>query len=396
MESLEKINERLLASTSTEFKRYIYDDIELSNRLILIMGCRGVGKTTMLLQLIKENISAHKSIYISLDNLYFSTHSLLETLDSFYTKGYRTFALDEIHKYPNWSMELKNAYDSYPDIWLWVTSSSALDIHRGAYDLSRRVAEYTLRGLSFREYLHYEGIANIPVITFKNLIENHVALAENYSYEYPILKHFKAYLSKGYYPFYKESGKKYYDRVRAIVNQVIEVDLPAIFNIDYLSVRQIKKLLSVIAEVAPFSPNVAKLSKSLEIPRARIVAFLDHLEKAGLLHTLRTIGKSDSVMTKPDKVFLENTNLMEALAMIESDVGSSRESFFISALVVRHSLSTPAAGDFMVDSRYVFEVGGKNKDFSQIRNMPNAYLAKDDIAVGRPGVVPLWLFGLLY
>jgi uncharacterized protein len=396
MESLEIINERLLANTSMEFKRYLYDEIELSNRLILIMGCRGVGKTTMLLQLIKENISAHKSIYISLDNLHFSTHTLLDTLNDFYNKGYRTFALDEIHKYPNWSMELKNAYDSFPDIRLWVTSSSALDIHRGAYDLSRRVAEYTLRGLSFREYLHYEGIASLPVLSFKDLMENHVALAENYSNIYPILKHFKAYLNKGYYPFYKESGKKYHDRVRAIVNQVIEVDLPAIFNIDYYSVRQIKKLLSVIAELSPFSPNVAKLSKSLEIPRARIVAFLDYLEKAGLLHTLRTIGKSDSVMTKPDKVFLENTNLMEALAMIESDIGTSRESFFMSALIVGHSLSTPAAGDFMVDSRYVFEVGGKNKDFNQIRNMPNAYLAKDDIAVGRPGVVPLWLFGLLY
>jgi uncharacterized protein len=396
MESLEIINERLLANTSLEFRRYLYDEIELSNRLILIMGCRGVGKTTMLLQLIKENLSAHKSIYISLDNLHFSTHTLLETLNDFYNRGYRTFALDEIHKYPNWSMELKNAYDSFPDIRLWVTSSSALDIHRGAYDLSRRVAEYTLRGLSFREYLHYEGIANLPVLSFKDLMENHVALAENYSNLYPILKHFKAYLNKGYYPFYKESGKKYHDRVRAIVNQVIEVDLPAIFNIDYYSVRQIKKLLSVISELSPFSPNVAKLSTSLEIPRARIVAFIDYLEKAGLLHTLRTIGKSDSVMTKPDKVFLENTNLMEALAMVESDVGTSRESFFMSALVVRHSLSTPAAGDFMVDSRYVFEIGGKNKDFHQIRNMPNAHLAKDDIAVGRPGVVPLWIFGLLY
>jgi uncharacterized protein len=177
---------------------------------------------------------------------------------------------------------------------------------------------------------------------------------------------------------------------------MIEIDLPAIFHIDYLSVRQIKKLLSVIAEVAPFSPNVAKLSAQLEIPRARIVTFLDYLEKAGLLHNLRTNGKTDAILTKPDKVLFENTNLIEALAMDESNKGSSRESFFMSALIVKHSLSTPAAGDFMVDSRYVIEVGGKNKSFHQIKNMPNASLAKDDIAVGRSGVIPMWLFGLLY
>ncbi|MFT5885629.1 MAG: putative AAA+ superfamily ATPase [Arcticibacterium sp.] len=393
MHVLEKIHERLLAHTDIAFKRYLYDEIDFEDRMIAVTGCRGVGKTTLLLQYLKEKGTG---IYFSLDHLYFATNTMLGIIENFYEKGYRTFALDEVHKYENWSRELKNIYDSYPDVKLLITSSSALDIMKGSADLSRRLDTYTLKGLSFREYLAFENIVSLPAISLEYLISNHITIAEEWVLKHPISKLFKAYLKKGYYPFYKETGKKYPERVRSIINQVIEVDLPPIFNIDYSSVRQIKKLLGVISEIAPFSPNIAKLASQLEIPRSRVLLFLDYLDKAGILNTLKAAQKSESALTKPDKVFLNNTNIAEALSINESNIGTGRESFFMNVVSTRYQVSTPAKGDFMVDNTYVFEIGGKNKTTHQIYGVPNAYLAKDDIAVGSAHVIPLWLFGFLY
>jgi uncharacterized protein len=393
MHVLEKTHERLLAHTDISFKRYLYDDIDFDDRMIVVSGCRGVGKTTLLLQYLKEN---GKGIYFSLDNLYFATNSLLNTIDELYEKGYRLFGIDEVHKYENWSTELKNVYDSYPDVKLLITSSSALDIMKGSADLSRRLDTYTLKGLSFREYLAFENVVNLPAMSLEHIMENHVVIAEELVSKYPISRLFKAYLKKGYYPFYKETGKKYPERIRSIINQVIEVDLPPIFNIDYSSVRQIKKLLGVIAEIAPFSPNIAKLATQLEMPRSRVLLFLDYLDRADIINSLKAAQKSDSALTKPDKVFLDNTNIIEALAIDEGNIGNGRESFFMNAVSAKYPVTTPAKGDFMVDNSYVFEIGGKSKTSHQIHGVPNAYLAKDNIEVGSASVIPLWLFGLLY
>lgn len=394
METLKDNFERIIKSVSLSFKRYLFYDIDFNARLIIISGCRGVGKTTLLLQYLKEQ---DEGIYLSLDNLYFETTTVLNTVNDLYAEGYRLIALDEVHKYPRWSRELKNIYDSYPDLKLLVTSSSALDIMSGEADLSRRADLYELVGLSFREYLAFEHGMAFPALDLDTLLKEHTAIVnELLSQEFPVLKYFNSYLIEGYYPFYKEAGRMYHSRILALVNQVIETDLPPIFNMDYSSVRQIKKLLSVIAQLVPFTPNISTLARDLEINRNRILQFIDYLDRAGILNTLKSAQKSDSVMAKPDKIFLENPNLIVALALGQGNKGSVRESFFMSTTRVKNQVFTPAKGDFMVNNNYVFEVGGKNKTFHQIKDMPNAYLAKDDIEQGYGSTVPMWLFGMLY
>jgi predicted AAA+ superfamily ATPase len=393
MKVLKDNYERISRSVDLSFKRYLYHEIEFSTRLIIISGSRGVGKTTLLLQYLKEQ---NAGIYISLDHIYFATNTLLETVDDLYNEGYRLIAIDEVHKYIGWSRELKNIYDGYPDLKLLVTSSSALDIMSGEADLSRRADLYELLGMSFREYLEYEHGIKINPLSIDDIVKNHVSIATDLALAFSPLKYFKNYLKKGYYPFYKETGKKYHSRIMSLMNQVIESDLPPIFNMDYSSVRQIKKLLGIIAKVAPFSPNISNLARDLEISRNRVLEFIDYLDRAGLLNVLKTAQKSDSAMSKPDKIFLENPNLIFALALEQNNTGTERESFFMGAVKAKNEVFTPAKGDFMVNHSYVFEVGGKNKSFHQIKDMPNAFLAKDDLEIGYSSTIPLWLFGLLY
>lgn len=397
MHSLEKISERLLAVTETDIRRYLYPEINFDARLIVITGCRGVGKTTLLKQYLKENSNTKTAIYFSLDHLYFSKNTLLETVEELYDRGYRRFGIDEVHKYEGWSRELKNIYDSLPDVKVLVTSSSALDVMEGVGDLSRRADVYNLKGLSFREFLIFEGMESFPVISIDELTVNHTEIAQELLTKHPELtKKFKNYLRNGYYPFYKEAGRKYNDRLQAMINQVIEVDLPPIFNIDYTSVRQIKKLLGLLSELVPYSPNIQKISDQLNIPRQRVLVFLDYLDRADVLNALKAPQKSDSALTKPDKVFLENSNLIHALAMTEPNTGTERETFFMNAVGAKNTLSFPVRGDFMVNDKYVFEVGGKNKSMHQIYGMPNAFLAKDGIDEGYGSTIPLWLFGFGY
>ncbi len=393
MKVLKENYERITKAVDLSFKRYLYNEIDYNTRLIIISGTRGVGKTTLLLQYLKEN---NTGIYISLDHIYFNTRTLLDTVNDLYNEGHRLIAIDEVHKYNGWSRELKNIHDGYPDLKLLVTSSSALDIMSGEADLSRRVDLYELVGMSFREYLEYEHAIKIERLNVDTLISEHVDIATKLTDDFPALKYYKSYLKKGYYPFYKETGTKYNSRILALINQVIETDLPPIFNMEYSSVRQIKKLLGIIAKVAPFTPNVSNLARDLEISRNRVLEFIDYLDRAGILNVLKSAQKSDSAMAKPDKIFLENPNMMNALAFEQSSVGTARESFFMGAVKVKNDVFTPANGDFMVNHSYVFEVGGKNKTFHQIKDMPNAFLAKDEIEIGYGSTIPIWLFGLLY
>ncbi|MGL4632349.1 MAG: ATP-binding protein [Leadbetterella sp.] len=394
MHVLERISTRILEAETLGFKRYLYDEIDFENRLIILTGCRGVGKSTLLRQYLK---SKEKPLYLTLDHIYFSSHTLLDCLEEFYDLGYRTIGLDEVHKYPDWSIELKNAYDILPGLQLLVTSSSALKIIKGVGDLSRRASVYRLKGMSFREYLEYEHRLILPTIALEDLITTHVSIAEDLLSLYgSIPKWFKNYLKKGYYPFYKEAGKVYNEKLMAVVNQVLEVDLPAIFNLDYTAVRQMKRLYSLLSDLAPYSPNIKKMADQLGISRNRVLEFVDYLDSADLLNTLSLPQKSDSILTKPDKIFLENTNLIAAFSMEEGNLGTMRETFFRSAMGVKNKIYSPAKGDFMVDSRYVFEVGGKNKSTHQIHDMPNAHLVKDDIRIGYGSTIPLWVFGFVY
>ncbi len=396
MDSLLRHSNRILKNTSTKFKRYLHEQIEYDARLIIIKGCRGVGKTTLLNQHIIDQRDVHKSIHLSLDHLYFTDHKLLYTVESLYALGYRNYVIDEVHKYENWSVEVKNIYDSFRDIKMLITASSALNIDSASGDLSRRADRYNLIGLSFREYLNFELGLQLPRLTLQDLINKSATVESALRNEIAIEKYFKRYLSKGYFPFYKEAGRRYHDRIANIINQVIEVDLPPIFSIDYNTVRQVKRLLSLISRMAPFTPNISKLSRDLGIPRNSLLVYIDYLDSAGLINILKSNKKSDSALTKPDKIYLENTNISYALSIDAVNTGTLRETFMRNALSVHHHCTTPIAGDLMVDDQYVFEIGGPNKNFHQIADMPNAYLVKDIFTSGGQGVIPMWLFGFLY
>jgi len=387
------ISERRIELTDYSFVRDMYKDMEWKSRMILLKGGRGVGKTYMMLQYLKENKG--KSIYMSLDHLFFLTNTLSDTIDYLYKIGIRYIGLDEVHLYPSWSLELKNIYDSYTDIQLIVTSSSALDIMSGKGDLSRRLDEYTMRGLSFVEYMRFEYKITLPEFTWEELITRHIDVYEEYYNTLDLGRKFSFYLKKGYYPYYREAGNKYHERLLAVIMRVIDRDLTAIFNIDYESTRQIKKLLALIARIVPFSPNVSKLSRDLSMSRHSILHYLDFMSEAGILNSLKSENKSDSVLTKPDKVYFENTNLLYAFDVANVNSGTMRETFVMNALHTAGEVSTPVKGDFMMNKKYIIEVGGPSKNFSQISGMPNTILVKEGIAKGATDILPMWSLGLL-
>ncbi len=396
LEALHKISERIINSINLSFKRYLYREIDFNSRLIIIKGSRGVGKTTLILQAIKEVSEPKKSIWLSLDHILFTTVRVVSVIDSLYEKGYRLFAFDEVHKYPEWSIEIKNIYDSYPDIKMLVTASDALNIMQGMGDLSRRADVYHLKGLSFREYLVLDQGITLRTYKYSDLKADHISIAEEITTDTDILKHFRNYLKMGYYPYFVESKKRYPDKVKQVINHVIEVDLPPIFAIDYNSIRQLKKLLALLARLVPYTPEITKLSRDVGIGRNRILLFLDYLNNAGLINLLNSARKTDSVMSKPDKIFMENTNIIHALGLGVAHAGTIRETYAMNALSTTEEVHTPLKGDFMINHTDIAEVGGKNKNFKQIYDMPNSYLIKDGIAVGGTDVMPLWCLGLLY
>lgn len=393
LDRLKEISLRRINNVELGYVRKIYGDIEWSSRLILLKGCRGVGKTYLLLQYLKKARS--ESVYLSLDNLFFLDTKLTDVIDTFYKSGIKLFALDEGHKYPDWSIELKNIYDDYPDIRLIIASSSALNILAGSGDLSRRLDVYLMKGLSFDEYYELETGEKLPVFTFDEILRKHEFIHDQYYVSFDIGRRFSAYLKKGYYPIYKEAGSKYHDRLLAEILQVIDVDMAAIFNIDYESARQIKRLLALISRLGPFTPNVSKMARDLSMSRNSVLKYIDYLSEAGIINILKSDSKSDSVMTKPDKIFLENTNLLYAFDADLVNTGTLRETFVYNALSESHSISTPFRGDFLFDGKYAIEVGGPNKDFHQLFGMPNAVLVKEGIARGAPDVMPMWMLGLL-
>ncbi|MBK9256215.1 MAG: ATP-binding protein [Saprospiraceae bacterium] len=393
LDKLLEISNRRIDNADTVFIREMYAEIEWRSRLILLKGCRGVGKTYLMLQHLK--LSKDTSVYLSLDNLFFLTNTLTETIDTIYKSGVRLFGLDEVHKYPNCSIELKNIYDNYADIRLIITSSSALDIMAGKGDLSRRLDEYRLRGLTFVEFVRFEYGDILPGFTFDELLSNHLDIHDEYYEKLDLSRKFSMYLRKGYYPFYKEAGNKYHDRLLSVILQVIDSDMTAIFNIDYESARQIKKLLSLISRIGPFSPNISKLSRDLSMSRVSVLLYLDYLSEADVIYALKSEARSDSSLTKPDKVLLENTNLLYAFDVALVNSGALRETFVMNALNIAGSVSTPLKGDFMLDNKYVIEVGGSSKTFHQLSGMPNGILVKEGISRGSKDILPMWSLGLL-
>ena len=385
-----------LAQVTLKFKRYLYSQINWESRIIGIKGERGVGKTTLLLQRIKEKYSnPDDTFYITLDHYWFGTHQLQDLIEFLYKRGITEFYIDEVHKYKGWSTILKNLVDQYKDLRIVYTGSSLLEIDNAKVDMSRRQTSYTLKGMSFREYLVYEGIINMDVVSLDELLKNHVHISLDIISKTKILVAFESYLHKGVYPFYKEAGFDFLTRLKTVVDTVIESDLSAVEKITYDTIEKCKKLLMIIAEHVPLQPNVNRLATSLSTTRDTLLKLLYNLDKAKILELLTIELKSYKKLINPEKIYLGNTNLMYALSP-KIDVGTLRETFFIDQLSSIGTVQMPPKGHFLVNGKYLFEVGGENKDFEQIANIPDSYLAIDGIETGYSAHIPLWMFGLFY
>lgn len=398
MQQLFSIFYHQLNRISTDFQRYLYSEIHWQNRLIAIVGSRGTGKTTMLLQHIKLNYQSLSGevLYASLDSLWFSTHSLIYLADEFAKQGGKALYLDEVHNYIGWSREIKNIYDSHPEMKIVFTGSSLLEVYKGEADLSRRVITYHLYGLSFREFLAYEYDIKLNPITVDEIMLNHTKLAMTIGAKIKPLVAFNEYIRYGYFPYYKEDKELYPIRLLATLNTIIELDLPATERIDYYSVVKIKKLFAILASLVPFTPNVSQLSHDIETTRVSLLNYLYYLEKAQAIMLLSKESSGIKQMAKPDKIYLGNTNYAYALGGEQTNIGSVRESFFMNQVRVKNNVSFSTTVDFIVSGKYNIEIGGKNKTKKQIVGLDNAFTVLDNIEIGYSNQIPLWLFGLTY
>jgi predicted AAA+ superfamily ATPase len=389
METLYQKFETLLQSTTTDFKRYLYQQISWDNRLIGIIGARGVGKTTMILQHIKENLDSKKALYVSADDMYFGENKLYDLTDNFYKSAGEYLFIDEIHKYPNWSRELKNIYDSFPSLKVIFTGSSVLDILKGSADLSRRAIIYKLQGLSFREYLKLFHNYENEVYSLEQIVNNEVKL-KNIKHPLPL---FNDYLKRGYYPFGLENEMNL--RLGQIIVQTLESDIPQYANLNVGTSRKLKRLLSIIAESVPFKPNFSKISEMISVSRNSLDDYFTYMEKAGLISQLRDETSGIRGLGKVDKVYLDNVNIIFNLVGDKSNIGNIRETFFFNQMRVKNEVISSKNADFIIDN-YTFEVGGKNKQQNQIEKDGKSFVVKDDIEFGYLNVIPLWAFGLNY
>ncbi len=381
--------ETLLRNTTTDFKRYLYNKVSWGSRMIGITGARGVGKTTMILQYIKENLDSKKALYVSADDIYFSKNRLLDLADDFYKNAGEYLFIDEIHKYIDWSRELKNIYDSFPELKVVFTGSSILDILKGSADLSRRAIIYKLHGLSFREYLNFFHHYEVDVYSLKQIINNEAKL-KNIKHPLPL---FNDYLHRGYYPFGLESELNL--RLGQIIVQTLETDIPQYANLNIGTSRKLKRLLSIIAESVPFKPNFSKIAQIIGVSRNSLDDYFLYMERAGLIGQLRSEINGIRRLGKVDKVYLDNTNIIFNLVGDKSNVGNIRETFFFNQMRVNNEVISSKKADFVIDS-YTFEIGGKNKQQKQIEKGGKSFVVKDEIEFGYRNVIPLWAFGINY
>lgn len=386
-----------LQMTTTIFHRYLYGQINWDNRLIGIRGYRGVGKTTLVLQHIKEHFPNRQTVlYASADHGWFQTHSLYDLAEYHQQHGGTHLFLDEIHHYLNWQTEIKNIYDDFPQMHIVFTGSSMLQINAKAADLSRRLRLYTLQVMSLREYIAIENGLVLPTYTLEQVLSNSINIASEISEQLTIQPLFESYLNRGCYPFYKEEGDGFEQRLQETIWTVLERDWPAIEEVNYATIQKTKRLLMVLAEAVPLTPNMTELFAAVETNREGGLRMLYTLEKAGLLALLSRQPRSIGALRKPDKIYLGNSNLMYSLAS-SPNIGTIRETFFYNQIHASgiDVLLVPS-GDFLIDRQYTIEVGGPSKTFKQIRNIQNSFLAVDNTLIGDVNKIPLWLFGFLY
>jgi len=381
----------------TRFIRSIMDKIDWNDRLIGIRGTRGVGKTTLLLQRIKKILgNTNETLYVSLDNLWFAEHSLLDLVDFFVKRGGKFLFLDEVHKYPQWAQAIKNIYDDFPALKVVFTGSSLLEILNAHADLSRRAIVYDIQGLSYREFLNITQKTNFQSISLSDVLENHKEISDEILSKVKPLQFFSDYLQHGYYPFFTEGIARFSYRLEEVVNLILEVELPLLRNVEPAYVPKIKQLLQIVSESVPFIPNIDNLSKRIEIHRNTLLSYLYYLQETCLTNHLHKDISGINRLQKPEKIYLENTNLAYTLAENNTDIGNVRETFFLNQLSYNHIVECPNSGDFWVDKKFLFEIGGKSKSGKQIKGTNNSYIAADNIEYGFDKKIPLWQFGMLY
>jgi len=380
------------------FKRYLLDEIEWDDKLIGIRGFRGVGKTTLMLQRLKmEYGNSSRALYVTLDNFYFTKNRLYDFAEQFYLNGGRALFLDEVHRYPSWSIEIKNLYDLYDDLKIVFSGSSALQLHKEDGDLSRRAAMYNLHELSFREYLELSGKAKFDSVSLNSILENHQEMALEIIKKVTIIPLFKEYLREGVYPFFKDAKGQYDDRLMNTVNVVIESDLQIIESINYKTAYKLRQLVAVLADSVPFKVNISELSRRVGLSRDVLLVLLGAMDRANLIKAIRQEGSAMGYLTKPDKIYLNNTSLLFALNSGEENIdGTVRETFFMNQMFQAHKVKSSKSGDFFVDKKYTFEVGGKGKGFKQIAGLGNSFVVADNLEFGYGNKIPLWLFGFMY
>jgi predicted AAA+ superfamily ATPase len=398
MEDLFRKYIQKVQQVDTNYIRSFISEVNWNARLIGIKGARGVGKTTLLLQYIKLNFSKNveEALYVSLDSFAFKEKTLVGLADEFVRNGGKYLFLDEVHKYANWAQELKNIYDDHAELKVVFTGSSLLEILNSRADLSRRAIVYHMQGLSFREYLALETGEKFDTIALEDLLKDHLKIANAITSKVKPFRYFERYLKQGYYPFYKEEPALYEQRIEEVINMMLEIELPLLRGVDIGLVSKIKQLLAIISESVPFIPNVATLSQKMGMHRTTLMTYLHYLGEVGLTINLQKEAKGSVKLQKPAKIYLENTNLMFTLSPSNTNIGNARETFFANQVGYKNKLNYHEKTDFLVNNKYAFEIGGKDKSKKQLVGVANAFIAADAMEVGYQNKIPLWLFGFLY
>ncbi len=397
MEELFEKSYKKVKNASLDFVRGVMSEIEWNAQLIGIRGSRGVGKTTLLLQYMKQYLPNDGSaLYVSLDDMWFIEYKLWHTADMFVKRGGKYLFLDEVHKYPNWAQELKNIYDDFSELKVVFTGSSLLEILNARADLSRRALVYDMQGLSFREYLNITQKTGFKAVTLEDILKNQREISNSILDKVKPLQFFENYLKSGYYPFFKELPAVYHEKIVEVINMILEIELPLLRGVEIAYVYKIKQLLSIVASSVPFVPNTTKISERIGINRLTLLSYLYYLEETKLTKNIHKDISGVNKLQKPEKIYLENTNLAYTLCDKNTDIGNIRETFFLNQLSYKHTVEYPNQGDFWIDKKYLFEIGGKSKSNEQIKNIKNSFVAADNIEYGFENKIPLWLFGFLY
>ncbi len=397
MEELFQTQQVLLKNLKEDFERTLLHTIPWNERAIMIFGARGLGKTTLFLQHLKKTYTSREALYITLDDIYFKKHTLVETARTFSQNKGKILLLDEAHKYPDWSREVKNIYDLIPDLKLLITGSSILELQKSEADLSRRVLNFQLSELSFREFLAIKHKIILPIFSLEDILSRHEEIVQTIMEILPKpLFYFKQYLEWGAYPIFKETNYVH-QRLKQTINMIIDVDLPNSISIEFSTLHQVKKLLYIIAQSVPFKPNISKLAEQVACTRPKLYEMIKILEAARLTYGLYSASNNSTLLNKPEKIYLHNSNLHYALSERKPEIGTIRETFFINQLEsAGHQVNYNKTGDFLIDKKWTFEIGGRNKTQEQIKGKANSFLAKDEIEFGYQNSIPLWLFGVLF